>query len=199
MSRWSILGIALSCAILQGCAPAAGPPAGLPARPGVYPRAEDGPAGRRTTPLPSRREPGWRPSAEAAGTLRVEAPIGAVLAALPATGSPVPVRSVAWPRPVQLSHVGDAGFTATGEWIRMAGLGRELRCQGSPTGSRARIVAEVTDAGEHLLVESTFEWSGATECEVSASGTERLERAAMDVYLWVRGLAREGTAVPAAS
>lgn len=199
MSRWGILGIALSCAILQGCAPAAGRPPGLPARPGVYPRAEGGPAGRRATPLPSRREPGWRPSAEAAGTLRVDGPIGAVLAALPATGSPVPLRSVSWPRPVQLSQLGDAGFTATGEWIRMAVLGRELRCQGGATGGRVRIVAEVTDAGEHLLVESAFEWSGATECEVSASGTERLERAAMDVYLWVRGLAREGTAVPAAS
>lgn len=199
MSRWGILGIALSCAILQGCAPATGRPAGLPARPGVYPRAEGRLAGRRSTPLTSRREPGWRPSADAAGTLQVDASIAAVLAALPATGSPVPLRSISWPGPVQLSHVGDAGFTATGEWIRMAGLGRELRCQGSAAGGRARIVAEVTDAGEHLLVESTFEWSGATECEVSASGSERLERAAMDVYLWVRGLAREGTAVPAAS
>lgn len=198
MIRSGILGIALSCAILQGCAPATGP-VGLPARPGVYPHAEGGPSGRRATLVPSRREPGWRPSAEAAGTLQVNAPIGAVLAALPAIGSPVPLRSSSWPRPVQLSHVGDASFAATGEWVRMAGLGSELRCQGRAAGERARIVAEVTDAGGHLLVEATYEWSGAMECEVSASGTERLERAAMDVYLWVRGLAREGTAVPAAS
>jgi hypothetical protein len=198
MSSWRILGIALSFAIPAGCAPATGRPTDLPSTPGAYPRADRVGGGPQAV-LSARREPGWRPASDAAGTLGVDAPIGNVLAALPAIGHPVPMRSLTWPRPVQLSDVGDAGFTVSGEWIAVAVLVSELRCGVRAEAVRARVVAEVSETGEHVRVESRFEWQGATECEVSDLGMHRLQRAAMDVYLWVRRLAREGTVVPGAA
>jgi hypothetical protein len=197
MSRCGILGIALFIAIPVGCAPTTGRPTDLPSTPGAYPRADR--VGGPQAELSLRREPGWRPAGDAAGTLGVDAPIGNVLAALPAIGHPVPMRSVSWPRPVQLSHVGDAGFTISGEWIEVAVLGSELRCGMRGEAVGVRVVAEVSETGEHVRVESRFEWQGATECEVSDLGMHRLQRAAMDVYLWVRRLAREGTVVPGAA
>lgn len=195
MSRWGIFAIALSSAVPVGCAPATAGPAQVPSTPGAYPMES---AGGLQPGRAVQREPGWRPAGDAFGTLGLDASIGNVLAALPAIGQPVPMGSISWPGAVHLSSVGDAGFTVSGEWIEVKRLAPELECEARGDPIRARVVVEVSDAGEQVQVESFFEPQAATECVVSQLGTRRLQRAAMDVYLWVRRLAREGTVVPEA-
>lgn len=180
---------ALSCAFLMACAPVTNGPGAPPPTPGVYPRAEAPPPAMGSGWGAVREE--WSGSAPVVGRLRGDAALPVVLAALPAPGSPVPVRTVTWPSPVHVSDVSDAGFAVRGGWVDADALGAETRCQGSG-GGPVRLVVHVGETGGYVDVEARLEWAHPAGCEVSTQGTKRLQRAAMDVYLWVRNLARTG-------
>lgn len=181
--------------LLAGCAPLAESPDALPSAAGVYPaaqRVEPGPASRGA------RDAGWRPADGRGVQLTVDASPSAFLAALPPTGARVPVRTIAWPATVRLGGVGAGGAAVYGDWIAPGLLEGDVRCDGGPdAGMPVRIAAELRAYGTGLVIEVRYEGPEPLACEVSASGHRRLESAAVDLYLWVRAIARAGTRLPA--
>ena len=180
------------CALLASCAPAADGAGALPPAAGAYPRAE-------AAPPPARRSAGWSPAGRFTAEIGVEAGVSGFFAAVPALGSTVPLREVSWPAPGRLAGVGDAGVTVQGDPVAAHALAAELRCGGgADAGVPVQLVVEVLESVAGLTVEARFEGPEPHECELSALGRRRLQGAAMDVYLWVRAVARTGTELPAA-
>jgi hypothetical protein len=180
------------CALLASCAPAADGAGALPPAAGAYPRAEAAP------PPPARRSAGWSPADRFTAAIRVEAGVSGFFVGLPALGSTVPVREISWPAPVRLAGVGDAGVTVQGDLVTAHALAGELRCGGgTDAGVPVQLVVEVLGGAAGLSVEARFEGPEPHECELSALGRRRLQGAAVDVYLWVRAVARTGTEFPA--
>jgi hypothetical protein len=179
---------ALSCAILAACAPLPDAPGAPSPSGGVYPRG-----GTPAAPVRGGVHEPWTSSSETVGAVRGDAALRDIVAALPAPGSVVPLRALTWPARALVEEVSDTRFTVAGGWVDARALGLETRCHGAAPGA-ARLVVEVDDADGYLAVEARLEWATAGGCEVSRQGAQRLQRAAMDVFVWVRRLAQTGSA-----
>jgi hypothetical protein len=119
-----------------------------------------------------------------------------VFAGPPEDGIEVGVRRATWPRPVRVARSSTGRIQLQGEQVAIAGLSAELRCRDESGVRAVRLVGAVTATAAGASVELRFDSPGR-DCSVSGLGRQRLQRGAIDVYAWLRKLARDATPVPA--
>ena len=119
-----------------------------------------------------------------------------VFTAPPVEGTDVGVRRATWPRPVRVGPSPAGRIRLQGEQVAVADLSAELRCRDGSGVRGVRLVGVVIATAAGGSVELRFDSPGR-DCSVSSLGRQRLQRGAIDVYAWLRKLARDATPVPA--
>lgn len=177
-----------------GCVPRGGALSGELPAPGVYP-------GHRSTSVNgprTARDDRWIPAGEFSATLDLPGSLAAVVGAVPPTGSPVAVRTFAWPAPVEVREFGPEGIHLRGAPVPASRLAGEIRCLGLPAASPIALSARIVQGPRAVRVESRVETPSMVTCDLSWSGRKRLEAVATDVWMWGRELAARGSPIPAA-
>jgi hypothetical protein len=128
----------------------------------------------------------------------VDAPVDAFLRGLPPTGTILSLQPGSWPAAVRLSAVGSSGATLTGDAVPPHSLAADIRCAAGDADEPVRLVAEIGEQGPGLTVRVRYEGPEPAACEVSFLGRRRLQSVLADVYLWARGVARQGSEIPVA-
>lgn len=162
---------------------------------GVYPA--DGSKNARLQP--ALRDEAWAPAAGYVSVLAVPGSIAAMLTTIPPTGSPVSVRSYAWPAPLQLTEFGPEGVKLLGPPFPATRFSGEVRCVGVAAGVPLGVAVWIAAAGSGMRVEVRSETPAGIPCEISHLGRRRLDAVASDVWMWARAVAVRGSVIPTGS
>jgi hypothetical protein len=188
--RFAILFLAVTAGCLPGGAGAF--PGELPA-PGVYPG--DSPNADERPRVA--RDEAWTPAAGYLAALDLPGSLSSVVAAPPPSGSPVAVRTFAWPAPLEVRAFGADGIHLAGVPVPASRLAGEIRCLGLPAGAPISLSARIVNGPRAVRVESRIETPPMVTCDISWSGRKRLEAVTTDVWMWSRELAARGSVLPA--
>lgn len=184
----------LILASTAGCLPSSGTALGEIPSPGVYP-GDSRPA--RERPRVARDE-AWMPAVDFLAGLDLPGSLSSVVAAVPPSGSPVAVRSFAWPAPLVVRAFGADGIHLSGQPVPASRLAGEIRCLGLPGGAPISLSARIVNGPRAVRVESRIEAPPMVACDISSAGRKRLEAVTTDVWMWGREVAARGYVLPAA-
>ena len=184
----------LALAAMAGCLPAPAASRGELPAPGVYPgdRPEVGERPRVA------RDEAWIPAADFSASLDLPGSLSVVVAAVPPSGSPVAVRTFAWPAPLEVRAFDADGIHLAGVPVPASRFAGEIRCLGLPGAAPIALSARIVNGPRAVRVESRIEAPPMVTCDISWSGRKRLEAVTTDVWMWSRELAARGTVLPAA-
>ncbi len=184
--------VILLLAPAAGCLPRAGTMSGEIPAPGVYPGDRPSAAAR-----PAARDDAWMPAAGFVTGLDFPGSLASVVAAVPPSGSPVAVRTFAWPAQLEVRAFGADGIELAGVPVPASRLAGEIRCLGLPGGALISLSARIVNGPRLARVESRIETPPMVACDISWSGRKRLESVTTDVWMWGRELAARGSVLPA--